>query len=125
YIAVPVTSKNPATAAAFAQFLLNAENQTKWCQHPKVVIFPTTTASLSDPFFTSPKAGDGAFGKARQVAAAAATGAKADALMAIWSGAIGAPVTAELQLAIKGDKDPAQALKDAQDKANQILAQVK
>ncbi|MFI1188309.1 extracellular solute-binding protein [Streptomyces californicus] len=125
YITVPKTSKNPATAVAFARFLLNPENQTNWSKDPKVVVFPTTTDSLKDPFFTSPTNAPGAFGKARTVAAEAAVGAELDALKLKWTPVIGEKVNAEFQLAMKGDKSVDQALKAAQDAANTVLGQTK
>ncbi|MET9776956.1 extracellular solute-binding protein [Streptomyces sp. NPDC006367] len=125
YITVPKTSGNPATAVAFARFLLNPQNQTNWSKDPKVVVFPTTTESLKDPFFTAPSDAPGAFGKARKVAAEEAVGAELASVKLKWTPVIGQRVSAEFQLAMKGDKSVDQALKDAQEAANTVLEQSK
>ncbi|WP_432164707.1 extracellular solute-binding protein [Streptomyces sp. bgisy031] len=123
YITVPKTSENAATAVAFARFLLNAENQTNWSKDPKVVVFPTTSESLKDPFFTTPSDVKGAFGKARTIAAQEAAGAQMATLKLKWGPVIGQKVAAEFQLAMKGDKSVDQALKDAENAANAVLEQ--
>ncbi|MFL6113631.1 MAG: extracellular solute-binding protein [Catenulispora sp.] len=117
-IGVPVTSKHAAAAVAFAQYLTNAENQLAWCKDPKVVIFPSTQASLSDPFFSSPSADD-PLGQARKVAAAEA--AKSVYVPDPFSDAETKAIAGEIQLAMQGKESAATALKNAQDKADKIL----
>lgn len=117
-IAVPVTSKHAKAAVEFAQYLTNAENQLAWCKDPKVVIFPSTSASLQDPFFTSPSADD-PLGQARKAAAAEVKDAVY--VPSPFSDAEAKAVAGEIQLAMQGKQDAATALKNAQDKANKIL----
>jgi ABC-type glycerol-3-phosphate transport system substrate-binding protein len=50
-LAVPQTSKNAATALAFAEFLTSPENQLALAEQSSV--FPSTTESLQDPFFSA------------------------------------------------------------------------
>jgi multiple sugar transport system substrate-binding protein len=120
YIGVASTSKNAATALAFGKFLTNAENQTAWCKDPNVVIFPTTTESLEDPFFTD-VTGDDPFGEARKVVAEQLKTATADEV--VLSDPQRNAIVAEVQLAMQGKKSPEQAVKDAQEKANELLTQ--
>lgn len=122
YVAVPTTSKNARTAAAFATFLTNDENQLGWAKDPNVVVFPTTSKALQDPFFSAPS-GDDPMGKARQIAAADAQNAAASPVQPYYTGAVDQAVLKQLQLAIAGSKPAAQALKDAENAANQILKQ--
>lgn len=117
-ISVPVTSKHAKAAVEFAQYLTNAANQLAWCKDPKVVIFPSTTDSLNDPFFSAPAAGD-PLGQARKVAADEAK--KSVYVPSPFSDAEAKAVAGEIQLAMQGKEDAATALKNAQDKANKIL----
>ncbi|MEV1080291.1 extracellular solute-binding protein [Streptomyces sp. NPDC050211] len=120
YISVAATSKNAPTALAFAKFLTNAENQTAWCKDPSVVIFPTTTASLDDPFFQN-VTGDDPFSQARKLVADQLK--TADTNQTNLSPAVQNAIVSQVQLAMQGKKSPADAVKDAQDKANQLLKQ--
>jgi ABC-type glycerol-3-phosphate transport system substrate-binding protein len=49
--AIPADSDNKATAADWLKFVTNAENQLEFCKI--VAIFPSTKATLEDPFFES------------------------------------------------------------------------
>lgn len=120
YISVAATSKHAAVALAFAEFLTNAENQTAWCKDPNVVIFPTTTASLSDPFFQN-VTGTDPFSQARKLVADQLK--TATAYQTNLSPAVQNAIVAQVQLAMQGKKSPAQAVKDAQAKANELLKQ--
>jgi multiple sugar transport system substrate-binding protein len=120
YIGVASTSKNASTALAFAQFLTNAENQLEWAKDPNVVIFPSTTASLNDPFFQSVK-GDDPFAEARKIVASDRKTATADEI-ALTPGELNA-ISAQIQLAMQGKKSAEDALKEAQSKANQLIEQ--
>ncbi|MBA2809479.1 extracellular solute-binding protein [Streptomyces sp. KM273126] len=120
YIGVSSTSKNAPTALAFAKFLTNAQNQTAWCKNPNVVIFPTTTASLDDPFFQN-ATGDDPFSKARALVAEQLK--TATAYQTNLSPAVQKAIVSQVQLAMQGKKSPEQAVKDAQDKANELLKQ--
>jgi multiple sugar transport system substrate-binding protein len=120
YIGVASTSKNAATALSFAQFLTNAKNQLEWAKDPNVVIFPSTTASLNDPFFQSAKGSD-PFAQARKIVASDRKTATADEI-ALTPGELNA-ISAQIQLAMQGKKSAADALKEAQSKADELLKQ--
>ena len=120
YIAVPATSKNAPTALAFAEFLTNAENQLAWAKDPDVVVYPATSASLDDPFFTK-VTGDDAFAAARKIGAEDRKTATAYEIP--MSPAELNAIVAQVQLAMQGKVDPAKALENAQTKANELLAQ--
>ncbi|MER5178147.1 extracellular solute-binding protein [Streptomyces sp. NPDC002896] len=120
YIAAASTSKNAPTALAFAKFLTNAQNQLAWCKDPNVVIFPTTSASLDDPFFQN-ATGDDPFGQARKLVAEQLKTATAYEIT--LSPAAQNAIVAQVQLAMQGKKSPEQAVKDAQAKANELLKQ--
>ncbi|MBC9726247.1 extracellular solute-binding protein [Streptomyces sp. TRM68367] len=118
YIAAAATSKNAPTALAFAKFLTNAENQTAWCKDPNVVIFPTTSASLDDPFFQNATGSD-PFSEARKLVAEQLK--TATAYQTNLSPAVQNAIVSQVQLAMQGKKSPEQAVKDAQAKANELL----
>ncbi|WP_326662974.1 extracellular solute-binding protein [Streptomyces canus] len=120
YIATAATSKNAPTALAFSEFLTNAENQTAWCKDPKVVIFPTTSASLDDPFFQK-VTGDDPFAQARKLVAEQLK--TATAYQTNISSAMQNAIVAQVQLAMQGKKSAADAVKDAQAKADEMLKQ--
>ncbi|MEU6222508.1 extracellular solute-binding protein [Streptomyces sp. NPDC047042] len=120
YISVAATSKNAATALSFAQFLTNAQNQLAWAKDPNVVIFPSTTASLDDPFFQSVKGTD-PFSEARKIVAEDRKTSTADEI-ALSPGELNA-ITAQVQLAMQGKKSAQDALKEAQSKADELLKQ--
>ncbi|MFI1032541.1 extracellular solute-binding protein [Streptomyces sp. NPDC020951] len=120
YIGVASTSKNAPAALAFAEFLTNAENQTAWCKDPKVVIFPTTTTSLNDPFFQN-ATGNDPFSQARKLVAEQLK--TTTAYQTSLSPAVQNAIVSQVQLAMQGKKTPEQAVKDAQDKANELLKQ--
>ncbi|PWI14832.1 sugar ABC transporter [Streptomyces sp. Act143] len=120
YISVAATSKNAPTALSFAEFLTDAENQTAWCKDPDVVIFPTTTASLNDPFFQN-AGGSDPFSQARKLVADQLKTASTN--QTNLSPAVQNAIVAQVQLAMQGKKSPEQAVKDAQEKANELLKQ--
>ncbi|MGX1914837.1 extracellular solute-binding protein [Streptomyces phaeochromogenes] len=120
YISVAATSKHAPTALAFAKFLTNAENQTAWCKDPNVVIFPTTTTSLDDPFFQNATGSD-PFSQARKLVAEQLK--TTTAYQTNISPAVQKAIVSQVQLAMQGKKSPEQAVKDAQEKANELLKQ--
>lgn len=120
YISVAATSKHAPTALAFAKFLTNAENQTAWCKDPNVVIFPTTTTSLDDPFFQNATGSD-PFSQARKLVAEQLK--TTTAYQTNVSPAVQKAIVSQVQLAMQGKKSPEQAVKDAQEKANDLLKQ--
>jgi len=120
YISVAATSKHAPTALAFAKFLTNAENQTAWCKDPNVVIFPTTTTSLDDPFFQNATGSD-PFSQARKLVAEQLK--TTTAYQTNISPAVQKAIVSQVQLAMQGKKSPEQAVKDAQEKADDLLKQ--
>ncbi|MDO0910849.1 sugar ABC transporter substrate-binding protein [Streptomyces sp. DT2A-34] len=120
YIGVASTSKNAVTALAFARFLTNAKNQLQWAKDPNVVIFPSTTESLKDPFFQKVEGTD-PFAEARKIVASDRQTATADEI-ALTPGELNA-VSAQIQLAMQGKKSAQDALDEAQSKANALIEQ--
>lgn len=120
YVGVASTSKNASTALAFAQFLTNAQNQLEWAKDPNVVIFPSTTESLKDPFFQKVEGTD-PFAEARKIVANDRETATADEI-ALTPGELNA-IVAQIQLAMQGKKSAQAALDEAQSKANALIEQ--
>ncbi|MCC5890764.1 MAG: extracellular solute-binding protein [Alkalibacterium sp.] len=52
-LAVPANTENPEAAVAFAEFVLNAENQLEFAELAGTVL-PSTVESLEDDYFTDP-----------------------------------------------------------------------
>ncbi|ELS57382.1 extracellular solute-binding protein [Streptomyces viridochromogenes] len=120
YIGVASTSENAVTALAFARFLTNAKNQLEWAKDPNVVIFPSTTESLKDPFFQKVEGTD-PFAEARKIVASDRQTATADEI-ALTPGELNA-ISAPIQLAMQGKKSARDALAEAQTKANELIEQ--
>ncbi|WP_033322556.1 extracellular solute-binding protein [Streptomyces yerevanensis] len=120
YVGVASTSKNASTALAFAQFLTNAQNQLEWAKDPNVVIFPSTTESLKDPFFQKVEGTD-PFSEARKIVADDRQTSTADEI-ALTPGELNA-IVAQIQLAMQGKKSAQDALDEAQSKANELIEQ--
>jgi multiple sugar transport system substrate-binding protein len=119
-IGVTSTTKNAATALAFARFLLNEQNQTAFVSIPTIQNFPSTTASLKADKFTK-ISGTDAYAEAAKLSAGLAQEAQ-NAFLYSWNDAVNTVIVQQVQLAMQGNKTPEQALKDAQDQANAIVA---
>lgn len=119
-IAIPSTSDNPVAALAFAEFLLSPQWQTTFVEDERISNFPSTAESLEIPKFTDIST-DTPLGQANALSVELATDA-ANSFIYNWSDAVNSAVVSELQLAISGSKTPEEALRDAQDAANEILA---
>lgn len=116
-LSVSAKSKHIATAEALASFMTNAKNQEAFAH--LVNIFPSTTSSQSDPFFSKD---DGTVeAKARVLANDALKTAKnlnpveANSAMTDF-------LDQQIALAMKGDTTPEKALQTAQTKMNTLLA---
>lgn len=116
-LSVSSKSKHLATAEAFAEFMTNAKNQEAFAH--KVNIFPSTTSSQSDPYFSKD---DGTVnGEARVLANEALKTAKvinpveANSAMTDF-------LDQQIALAMKGQVSPEKALQTAQTKMNSLLA---
>src|SRR5699024_4884480 len=119
-ISVSVATQNAPLALAWADYVTTAENQLAWCKDPGVVIFPSTPESLDDPFFTDVDTSD-PMGKARATAAADVPKAKVDQAIFRITGQVQTALLEALQVAITGEKDPTEALQDAQTAMNDLL----
>lgn len=116
-LSVSAKSKHLAAAEAFAKFMTNAKNQEAFAH--EVNIFPSTTSSQSDPYFSKD---DGTVnGEARVLANEALKTAKvinpveANSAMTDF-------LDQQIALAMKGQVAPEQALQTAQTKMNSLLA---
>ena len=116
-LSVSSKSKHLATAEAFAEFMTNAKNQEAFAH--EVNIFPSTTSSQSDPYFSKD---DGTVnGEARVLANEALKTAKvinpveANSAMTDF-------LDQQIALAMKGQVAPEKALQTAQTKMNSLLA---
>lgn len=116
-LSVSSKSKHLATAEAFAKFMTNAKNQEAFAH--EVNIFPSTTSSQSDPYFSKD---DGTVnGEARVLANEALKTAKvinpveANSAMTDF-------LDQQIALAMKGQVAPEKALQTAQTKMNSLLA---
>lgn len=84
------------------------------------MIFPTTTTSLDDPFFQNATGSD-PFSQARKLVAEQLK--TTTAYQTNVSPAVQKAIVSQVQLAMQGKKSPEQAVKDAQEKANDLLKQ--
>jgi ABC-type glycerol-3-phosphate transport system substrate-binding protein len=115
---VPESSKNKATALAFAEFMTNAENQLAFSKI--VTIFPSVTEALADPYFMDDADGT-VESKARRIAAEQLTDAQ-NIVPVQFDDRIKAIVIGKMQLAMKGDLTPAEALDQAVEESNAITS---
>lgn len=113
---VPETSKNKATALKFAEFMTNAENQLAFSKI--VTIFPSVTEALADPYFLDDSDGTVA-SKARRIAAEQLEDAR-NIVPVQFDDRIKSVVIGKVQLAMKGDLTPKEALDQAVAEANEI-----
>jgi len=116
-LSVSSRSKHLATAEAFARFMTNAKNQEAFAH--QVNIFPSTTSSQSDPFFSED---DGTVnGKARVLANEALK--EAEVINPVEANsAMTDFLDQQIALAMKGQVSPEKALQTAQTKMNSLLA---
>jgi ABC-type glycerol-3-phosphate transport system substrate-binding protein len=115
---VPKSSKNKATAAKFAQYITNAANQLEFAKI--VTIFPSATKALADPYFTDDSDGS-VDSKARRIAANQLKEAK-NIVPVQFDDRVKAAVIGKIQLAMKGELTPQEALDQAVAAANAITA---
>lgn len=113
---VPKSSKNKATALKFAEFMTNAKNQLAFSKI--VTIFPSVTEALADPYFKDDSDGT-VESKARRIAAEQLKDAR-NIVPVQFDDRIKAIVIGKVQLAMKGDLTPTEALDQAVAEANAI-----
>lgn len=119
-VAVPNSSENQAAALEFALFVTNAENQLGIAQQSAV--FPSTADALEDTFFT--ESGGSPEDEGRAIAANALNNDRtAPARDSAIDAEYDAELWAQLQLALTGDEDPAEALVNAEESLTQMLEQ--
>ncbi|MFT4217552.1 MAG: extracellular solute-binding protein [Micropruina sp.] len=119
FISVASTSKNPVTALAFAQFMLQTEWQSKFVADERVAIFPSTPDSFKISKFTKIDTST-PLGQATKLSVDLAQSAE-NTFLFNWSDAVQQAVVAELQKALAGSKQPQEALDAAQKAANDVL----
>jgi multiple sugar transport system substrate-binding protein len=119
-VSVSAKSKHVATATAFAEWVTNADNQNKFGH--LVNIFPSTTASSSDPYFAKDDGTD--LAKARVLAFNELKDAKTLIPYEVNSD-MQTVLDQQMALALKGSATSKQALDDAVTKLNQMLARQK
>lgn len=120
-IAVPKSTKNLPAAVAFAKYITGPDVQLAFAKRLQSAAMPTAKAALEDSYFTNADKSDPQ-ALAGSVAAEAFKHATVNTTLAYWTPAMDTAVIKELQTAIAGTKTPEQALKDAQDEANKLLA---
>jgi multiple sugar transport system substrate-binding protein len=116
-LAVPTTSKNAATALAFAKFLTAADQQLAFARQSS--IFPSTTASLNDPFFAA--TGGDLPTAARAIGAASLREGRTLAVPSAVDSEYQTALWSAVQPAILGKVTPETALRNAETALTKIL----
>ncbi|MFD7977998.1 ABC transporter substrate-binding protein [Streptomyces sp. NPDC059071] len=115
-LSVPKNTRNPAAALALARWVTNAENQAAFARETS--IFPSTTASAADPFFSrsdGSNAGDAKVTAFRSLASARVL----EPVQA--NEAIKTLINQQIALAVSGQSGSKEALDTAVARANQLL----
>jgi multiple sugar transport system substrate-binding protein len=116
-LSVSSKSKHLATAEALAKFMTNATNQEKFAH--LVSIFPSTTSSQSDPYFSKD---DGTTEAKARVLANKALKTAENLSPVEANDAMTTFLDQQIALAMKGQTTSKQALETAQTKMNTLLA---
>lgn len=116
---VPTASKNHKEAIAFANYITNDDCQLALCK--AAAVFPSTTKTSCDPFFTSDT--KTLNGQVRSLCAKSLTNSADICLGVPNQDNVQDAVNKIAEACIQGNVDPKQAIKDAETKANGILAQ--
>ncbi|MFJ9824371.1 ABC transporter substrate-binding protein [Streptomyces sp. NPDC101160] len=115
-LSIPKNTRNPAAALALARWVTNAENQAAFAHETS--IFPSTTASASDPFFSKSdgsNAGDAKVLAFRSLASARVL----EPVQA--NDAVKTLINQQIALAISGQSGSKEALDTAVARADQLL----
>jgi multiple sugar transport system substrate-binding protein len=121
YLAVPKTSKNAATALAFAEFVTSVQEQEAWCAKngvqpvPPLANVPDSASCWNDPSY------DSVSSKYMELQREARKTAKYDPIAWYWSAGVTNAVLPQVQKAMMGDTSPQKALQAAEDAANKAL----
>ncbi|UGY93982.1 ABC transporter substrate-binding protein [Streptomyces gobiensis] len=114
-------TKHPDAALEFAKWVTNGPNQVAFSK--KATIYPSNAKGLDDPYFSDKGDGTDPETMARVIGAEELRDAQLDANTPVqWTNQVGDAVNREMHKAIKGDREPAEAVKRAEDAANKILA---
>ncbi len=120
-LVVSKQTKHPAEALDFANFITNDENQLAFCH--EVSIFPTTKVAAADPFFQSDM--ETLEGQANFYASQSAQSAVDMTLGLESDDDVKREIDNIMDAIFASEKDPAQAIADAEARVNEILAQMK
>ncbi len=113
---------HPDAAAEFAKWVTNGPNQVAFSK--QVTIYPSNAKGLADPYFADRGDGKDPETMARAIGAEELKAAQLDANTPVeWTTQVGDAVVREMQKGIKGEEEPAAAVKNAQEAANKILEQ--
>lgn len=118
-LVVSKQTKHPAEALDFANFITNDENQLAFCH--EVSIFPTTKQAAADPFFQSDM--ESLEGQANYYASISAQNAVDMTLGLESDDDVKHEIDNIMDAIFASEKDPAQAIADAEARVNEILAQ--
>ncbi|MEV4316283.1 sugar ABC transporter substrate-binding protein [Actinocrispum sp. NPDC049592] len=116
-VSVSANSKNKATALAFARYVTNAENQLAFAKI--VTIFPSTTGTLNDPYFTTD---DGTDDARVRVAAAKQLATAVNYTPVSFTDQMKSILRNELANVMLGKSTAQQALDSAVAQCNKLLA---
>ncbi|MFI8961850.1 ABC transporter substrate-binding protein [Streptomyces sp. NPDC053493] len=115
-LSVARNTKNPTAALALARWVTNAENQAKFAHETS--IFPSTTASSADPFFSRSDGSNA--GDAKVIAFRSLASARV--LEPVQANeAIKTLINQQIALAVSGQSGSKEALDTAVARANQLL----
>jgi multiple sugar transport system substrate-binding protein/putative chitobiose transport system substrate-binding protein len=115
--AIPAGSDNKATAADWLKFVTNAENQLEFCKI--VAIFPSTKATLEDPFFEAE--GDEPTDYARTIIVETLPDLEDGALGTSKDAQLGELFDEQVRAFLQGDIDAQTALDNAEQQWNTEL----
>lgn len=119
-LGVKKDTKYPDAAAEFAKWVTNGPNQVAFSKN--ATIYPSNAKGLDDPYFSDKGDGKDAETLARVVGAEELREADLDANTPVeYTNQVGDAVTREMQKAIKGEQSAKEAVKKAEDAANEIL----
>ncbi|GGV20967.1 solute-binding protein [Streptomyces filipinensis] len=117
-VMVNARTRHTPAAVAFAHFVTDARNQMSFAR--KVAIFPSTSGSLNDPYFTKE---DGTDETRVRVAAAKSLKSAVNYTPVLFSDQMKTALRNEVAKALQGRESPRQALDNAVDAADRLLRQ--
>ncbi|MGW7306484.1 ABC transporter substrate-binding protein [Streptomyces sp. NPDC054835] len=115
-LSIPRSTKNPTAALALARWVTNAANQAAFAHETS--IFPSTTASAADPFFSK---SDGTNAADAKVAAFRSLAAARVLEPVQANDAVKTVINQQISLAVSGQTSSQEALDTAVARANQLI----